>query len=271
MNAGHTVTKVWHDTVAETNPHSAWNAGLTTGLKEPSGKGGQLIVLHCGNEQGFIPNGLLLFQAKKGTGDYHQEMDGPRFTEWFVDQLLPNIDANSVIIMDNASYHSVRREKIPTSSTLKADIRLWLTSKNIAWNQDMLKAELLQKVREHRHQFESYEIDYLAEQSGHTVLRLPPYHCELNPIEMVWSQVKGHVARNNKKFNLKEAQELFEQGLNQVTAAQWNNYVEHVKSVEDQMWQADGLMEQVHERVVINLGESSSSESEDDGSSEDSD
>ena len=35
---------------------------------------------------------------------------------------------------------------------------------------------------------------------GHEVVRLPVAHCELNPIDMVWSQVKGHVKENNRKY-----------------------------------------------------------------------
>ena len=35
---------------------------------------------------------------------------------------------------------------------------------------------------------------------GHKVVRFPGAHCELNPIEMAWSQVKGHVKRNNKSM-----------------------------------------------------------------------
>ena len=37
---------------------------------------------------------------------------------------------------------------------------------------------------------------------GHEVVRLPVAHCELNPIEMAWSQVKGNVKENNKKYRL---------------------------------------------------------------------
>ena len=37
---------------------------------------------------------------------------------------------------------------------------------------------------------------------GHEVVRLPVAHCELNPIEMAWSQVKGHVKDNNKKYKV---------------------------------------------------------------------
>ena len=42
-----------------------------------------------------------------------------------------------------------------------------------------------------------YVCDNLAEQMGHTVLRLPPYHCVFNPIEHMWHQVKSKVRAEN--------------------------------------------------------------------------
>ena len=77
--------------------------------------------------------------------------------------------------------------QVPTTATRKAQIQEWLTSKNIEWAADMLKAELLQIVNEHKHHFGDYVIDRLAHDSGHEILRLPPYHCELNPIELLWA------------------------------------------------------------------------------------
>ena len=40
-----------------------------------------------------------------------------------------------------------------------------------------------------------------------TVLQLPVAHCELNPIELVWAAVKGHVAKYNKHFTMTEVQQ----------------------------------------------------------------
>ena len=50
--------------------------GLTTGLQAPMSKGQCLILTHVGNENGFVDGAMCLFKAKKGTGDYHEEMDG---------------------------------------------------------------------------------------------------------------------------------------------------------------------------------------------------
>ena len=61
------------------------------GIRRPSGKGARLIILGAGGETGWIPNTTLIFRSKKNTGDYHDEMTGEHFEEWFKDKLLPLI------------------------------------------------------------------------------------------------------------------------------------------------------------------------------------
>ena len=61
----------------------------------------------------------------------------------------------------------------------------------------------------------------MAKASGHEVVRLPPYHCELNPIELAWSQVKCHIKEHNRLFNLSAAKELTYEGFQKVGAEQW--------------------------------------------------
>ncbi|XP_072389313.1 uncharacterized protein [Diabrotica undecimpunctata] len=81
INAGHTVSKIWHDTTVKT-PRQAFIEGLSTGLQAPSGKGQRLIVAHIGSDTGFLQNSALVFVSKK-TGDYHEDMDAACFEKWF--------------------------------------------------------------------------------------------------------------------------------------------------------------------------------------------
>ena len=97
-----------------------------------------------------------------------------------------------------------------------------------------------------------YVVDELALKRGITVLRLPPYHCELNPIELVWAQVKGEVAQQNTSFKLRDVEKLLISALNNVTAEKWKKCVEHVLKVETNMWQLDDIVENVIEPVIIN-------------------
>lgn len=259
VNAGHTVSKVWKDTTILT-PRQAFNQGLTTGLKDPSGKGSRLIVLHIGSEDGFVEDGLLCFESKK-TGDYHEEMTGEVFENWFA-QILGRLAEHSVIVMDNASYHSRKTEKIPNSGTKKADIQAWLTSKSIIYEADMVRAELLHLVRQ-AVIMPKYVVDEMAKEQCRTVLRLPPYHCEFNPIELIWGQIKGEVARNNTTFKMKDLHPLFQQAVGNVSAENWKNAILHAQSEEEKMWQVDIAMDILVEPLIIHVGDdSSSSESE---------
>ena len=46
-------------------------------------------------------------------------MDHKLFAKWYV---IPNLEDASVIVMDNASYHSRLDRKVPTKNSRKAEI-----------------------------------------------------------------------------------------------------------------------------------------------------
>lgn len=255
VNEGHTTTKAWSDTTVKTKKQ-AFLSGLSTGLKNPTGKGKRLIILHIGSEDGFVEGCDLVFESKKN-GDYHEEMNGEVFRSWF-EKTIPKLAPNSVIVMDNAPYHSVRLERIPNKSWRKGDIITWLSTKSITFDEGLVKAELLELVKTHGKQFQTYVIDDLAKQAGHNILRLPPYHCCLNPIEMAWSQVKGYVANHNTTFKLADVRGLVDAAFGVVTADKWSDCVQHVVKEEQRMWDLEGIMDTVVDKCVINLGEDSS-------------
>lgn len=88
--------------------------------------------------------------------------------------------------MDNASYHTVQINKIPNTSTRKTDIQDWLRANHIMFEENQTRSELLVLVQKYKPE-PVYEADEMLKEHGHEVLRLPPYHCDLNPIELIWS------------------------------------------------------------------------------------
>ena len=64
-----------------------------------------------------------------------------------------------------------------------------------------------------------YAVDEMVKAAWHVVVRLPPYHCELNPIEFAWSQVKKYIKENNTMFTLTAIKELTYKGFEQVGPA----------------------------------------------------
>ncbi|KAL4148802.1 hypothetical protein QTP88_002955 [Uroleucon formosanum] len=192
---------------------AAFSQGLSTGAANPTGKGKRLILCHIGSEDGFVPDSLLCFESKKNTNDYHDEMNGDSFRD------LPRLKDNAVIVMDNAPYHSVKLEKFPALNWKKANIIEWLESKGEVVDKSMIIPELMRVVRRIKPMYNKYVIDEMVVlQHNKTVLRLPPYHCELNPIELAWSVVKRHVKSNNKTFKLPDVKNLLTEGVAKVDA-----------------------------------------------------
>ncbi|KAG8238540.1 hypothetical protein J437_LFUL018354 [Ladona fulva] len=207
--------------------------GLSTGLKRQIGKGLRFVILSAGSDQGFVESARLVYPAKKNTGDYHDEMDSRRFEEWFKSQLLPNIKEDSVVVMGNASYHSRKREKIPITSSKKEEFKIWLTSRGIEYPEKSLKIELIKIDDSVRSKYTIYEVDETAKEKNIIECRLPPYHCELNPIELVWSLLKRHIAVHNISFHVKEMQSLIEKAFEVITTDNWASYCQHFQKVED--------------------------------------
>lgn len=260
VNIGHSVQREWVDKSIKSH-RDAYIRGLTTGLKAPTSRGPRFVLLHAGGTHGFINGAELTFLAKKNTQDYHDEMDGPVFEEWFKNNLIPNLPEKTVVVMDNASYHSRKLEKIPGTSSTKEEIKEWLRSKDIFFEEDYLKAELLQVVKSFKPNYNSYIIEDIARDENVKILRLPPYHCELNPIEMVWSEAKRYVAGKNTNFKENEVRNLIKEAYLQITPEKWANYVNHVKAIEQSMWDIDNIMDDI-QPIVIHLNAESDTESE---------
>ena len=101
-------------------------------------------------------------------------------------------------------------------------------------------------------------------------MHLPPHHCELNPIELAWSQVKRYIKENDQLFTLTAVKELTCICIDQVGPANWKKLVEHVeRAFEDKYWCDDGLQEECIE-FIISVG-SSGDETSSESSSESSD
>ena len=155
---------------------------------------------------------------------------------------------------------------MPTTASRKSDIQNWLRFKAIKFEDAMLKVELLAIVNENKKAYNKYIIDEMAKEQRKIVLRLPPYHCELNPIELIWGDVKNSVAKRNTTFKFADMQNLFREALATITAEKWKKCIQHVQQkVETKMWQLDHIIEVHVEPLIINVDEDSSSSS---GSSE---
>lgn len=214
-------------------------------VNKPSGVGPRLILVHAITKDGWVDGAQLVFEAKKRTGDYHGQMNWDNFSRWFEFQLLPNIPAESVVILDNAKYHNVIVENsFPNSSSSKEQLRLWLTRNGYPWREDMLKSELLELCTRLA-PVPEYRLDKLAAEHGISILRTPPYHPELQPIETCWAVVKNHMA-DNCDFTMSGLHNRLPEAFEKVTSYTCREIIAKITEQEDKYWSEDEKLEEAY-------------------------
>ena len=95
-----------------------------------------------------------------------------------------------------------------------------------------------------------YVVDEKAKENDIEVVRLPPYHCEFNPIELVWARAKAAVAWRNVKYKLKVAMEVMREEVEKCDAAYWAKLEQHAVKEEQKVILGDTLLNARIQRAI---------------------
>jgi transposase len=78
-----------------------------------------------------------------------------------------------------------------------------------------------------------YSVDRIIHESGHQVLRLPPYHCQFNPIELIWGICKNyfdkHIGRDG--YGDECVLNMWKEAINQVNPEIWYKSIKHTENI----------------------------------------
>jgi transposase len=75
----------------------------------------------------------------------------------------------------------------------------WLINHHVQFEANYTKNQLWEVITPFRRNYQNqYIVDKILNDHGHEVLRLPPYHCQYNPIELAWGLSKNYY---NKHIN----------------------------------------------------------------------
>lgn len=231
---------------------------------QPISKDKRVVVVHAGSEAGFVPNALLTFEA----GNYQHNNDN--YEKWIRTQLMPNIPQNSVVVFDNTSYYDKQCDLELTLNSKKADIEDWLNQKGIKYDQHLSKQELYKIIKENREQFNTFAVDKILSEHHHSILRLPPCHSDLNPVDMAWSIIKQYVVSKNVNSDLHNTIKLVKEKVDVMWAREWMVLCDKVKAIEEEYAKYDHYIDNITEQYAIRASDDSSgsddTQDEDDGS-----
>lgn len=129
----------------------------------------------------------------------------------------------------------MQKSDVPTSKTKKADLLKFCEEHGLP--DDLIKKAtrpvLWKHVQNLLKENPQFEIDDLCAKKGVQLLRLPPWHPDLNPIEMIWSLLKEKVRKRNNSVKPKEVLLLAKQAYAEISPEDWSKRVQHTIRVEN--------------------------------------
>lgn len=189
-------------------------------------------------------------------------MNFGNYKKWFNNQLSPNLPERSVLVTDNAPYHSVQVDKAPSSSSKKEDMRRWLENKNIVIPEKATRVDLYELIKLYKPRFKRFAVDQISSSQNHTILRLPPYHPDFNPIELVWASMKQYVSSRNTTFLLKDVEQLCNEFFSAFSQEEWQDRCAHTVKCEEEFLKREFLIDNIIDRIIINTNDSDESDSD---------
>lgn len=85
----------------------------------------------------------------------------------------------------------------------------WLRGRNVPFCNAMLQVQFYEIIKAYKPKHKSFIVDEIMACNGHKVLRLPSYHQDLSPIELMRADVKQWVGANNT-FRINDFKHLCE-------------------------------------------------------------
>ncbi|CAG7724895.1 unnamed protein product [Allacma fusca] len=89
-----------------------------------------------------------------------------------------------------------------------------------------------------------HKLDQYARERGHEIVRIPPYQCELNPIEEVWKDIKHELKKQNIDQNINNQYERAKVILPTYSKEKSAAHVSHIKKLERNYWEMDGFFDE---------------------------
>jgi hypothetical protein len=199
----------------------------------------------------------------------------------YLRELCPKLGRGAVLIIDNAPYHTRNLFAMPTERSRYDEMTVFCDENGIEYPVERATSNRRLHDRLHKDAFwqvwvkprvEKFPVMYAAEAIASEfeveILRLPPYHCFFNPIEMAWSVVKGHVAKKNSSEKvankLELVKELLNDTLNAIQKETLVNWVRYTRDKEEQYHNTDSVQVNRVEPLVIPNDDDDSDDDDDD-------
>ncbi|XP_039761336.1 uncharacterized protein LOC120634664 [Pararge aegeria] len=174
------------------------------------------------------------------------KLDTEIFNSWLLNDVMPNLETNSVVILDNTELHCDTYCETPNKNSPNHVLIEWLAFHEIPFIKTMSIVELNALVNKYTDRnVRLYKPDIWLKQNGHDVLRLPDCLNEMTPAAHT-----RHVI--NKKIKLKDDLDL--KGIeNDVNESELTSYSSMLFAEEERLFGLEMKLDVVFDNLMPSI------------------
>ena len=232
--------ETWHD-ISDCQT-KLWKCKTEPGtqVQQRKTRGSRFILCHIGSSDGFVAGAEKIVYDKDQA--FHKTTTESFYEEWISEIASKGlIKPNSVIVMDNASYHSPKKFLTPKPKWTKERIIEFILNfckpnpsitRAVMQQRQFTKKKLLDYVEKQNIQ-PPLAVEKFLKKFRITILRLPPYNWQFNPIEFALSGVKKKIRRRSILVQSEEnVRSLFDKEI-AIESTNWKSYFDHCDKLMD--------------------------------------
>ncbi|XP_048000564.1 uncharacterized protein LOC125237495 [Leguminivora glycinivorella] len=130
------------------------------------------------------------------------DFNSSNFAGWIINDLLPILPKNSVVVMQKYEHHDDVVKK-PTLYSLKEDMVEWLERNNVPFIEDMSKSDLMSLIESYTTEIDEFSvIEQSLKLKGHELLRLPVCIEDMTPAKHIFELIKRNAHKVRVNINL---------------------------------------------------------------------
>lgn len=208
-----------------------------------------VMALLAGSETMLLSGALLTFSVNTIEGEYN--ISDEAYENWLNSHLIPNLPEHAVVVVGSTPYNNRLCEPIPKSTAKRSEMEDWLNGKGIDVGSNLLKPQLYEIICSQIPKKQNFAIDILLEKHNHHVLRLPPKHPDLNPIELTWPIILNCVLEQNVSGNVETVKSIVDERCKELSEKEWQEFCQTVRQIEDEYRSNEMAIDKVTDKITI--------------------
>lgn len=211
-----------------------------------------LNVVQTAGINGFISNGLLTCKSVlKKEIKFFRALTYGEYVKWLEEKMIPNLPPKSIVVIHKCPYFKKQVDKAPSLNATRTEMRLWLMRRGIPYSNDFYKFDLYELICKNKlPSAKKYVLNLIFAKYGHTVLHLPRFVPDWNPMAIIWKDLNIKLKSQMNLTSLDALETSIKQFFDDISLDRWVFQTDLAKLYEKKYYDREQKLDDIEDALL---------------------